>query len=92
AEVSGVRPSAEFHYEARIDGGATLPVARYGTGGVCAFLPHVAPDAGPRDDAPERYVRVSIRDGVARGPLIAHLYDLGPSRGYRLAGLERPEP
>jgi hypothetical protein len=35
---------------------------------------------------------VIIRDGVAAGPLVVHLYDLGATRGYRLAGLERPEP
>jgi hypothetical protein len=35
---------------------------------------------------------VAIQDGVARGSLVAHLYDLGPTRGYRLAGIERPEP
>jgi hypothetical protein len=29
---------------------------------------------------------------VARGVLVAYLYDLGPTRGYRLVGLERPEP
>jgi hypothetical protein len=55
-------------------------------------LPHVAPDDGLRDDAGERYVRVRVQDGVARGPLVAHLYDLGPTRGYRLVGIERPEP
>jgi hypothetical protein len=43
------------------------------------------------DDAPARYVRVHLDDGVASGPLVVHLYDLGPKRGYRLAGLERPE-
>jgi hypothetical protein len=35
---------------------------------------------------------VTIADGVASGALVAQLYDLGPTRGYRLAGLERPEP
>ena len=48
-------------------------------------------DGGVADDAPERYVRVRIEDGVAKGPLVADLYDLGPSRGFRLVGLERPE-
>ena len=54
-------------------------------------LPHVAPDGTTADDAPSRYVRVRVEDGVARGPLVAHLYDLGPSRGYRLVGVERPD-
>jgi hypothetical protein len=35
---------------------------------------------------------VRIEDGVAKAPLVVHLYDLGPSRGYFLAGLERPDP
>ena len=54
-------------------------------------LPHVAAEGGPAFDAPERYFRVVVEDGVARGPLVAYLYDLGPSRGFRLGGLERPE-
>jgi hypothetical protein len=47
---------------------------------------------GVADDDPARYLRVVLRDGVARGSLVAHLYDLGPERGFVLAGLERPEP
>ena len=34
---------------------------------------------------------VTLADGAASHPLRAHLYDLGPQRGYRLVGLERPE-
>jgi hypothetical protein len=52
----------------------------------------VAGDAGPADDAPDRYIHVTIEDGVARAPLLASLYNLGPTRGYFLAGVERPEP
>jgi len=29
---------------------------------------------------------------AAKGALVVHLYDLGPTRGYQLAGLERPAP
>jgi hypothetical protein len=36
-------------------------------------------------------VRVTISDRVVSGPLIAQLYDLG-QQGYRLVGVERPEP
>ncbi len=99
AETRRLRAPAEFRYEARLskDGGAqALTVTRPQDGGVCVALPHVAADPatadGAPDDAPSRYVRVTIADGVARGPLVAHLYDLGPTRGYRLAGLERVEP
>jgi hypothetical protein len=95
AEARGVRPPEAFRYAASLGSGSVkqwLPIDRQLAGGICVTLPHVATDESARDDAPTRYVRVTIADGVARGPLVAHLYDLGPARGYRLAGLERPEP
>jgi len=95
AETRHLRPPTEFRFDARLSKGTaeeTLPVTRQPEGAVCMTLPHVAAEGGSRDDAGERYVRVTVTDGVARGPLVAHLYDLGPTRGYRLAGLERPEP
>jgi hypothetical protein len=52
----------------------------------------VAGDGGPPDDAAERYAVVTLENGVAKGPLLAHLYDLGPTRGFRLVGVERPSP
>jgi len=93
--VRRLRPPEQFRYDARLSNGGAetkLPVARQPDGGVCVTLPHVAADEGVRADAAERYVRVTIEDGVARGSLVAYLYDLGPVRGYRLAGIERPEP
>ena len=36
-------------------------------------------------------MRVIVDDGVAKGKLVAHLYDLGGA-GFKLAGLERPPP
>jgi hypothetical protein len=95
AATRRLRAPAEFRYDARLsNGGASeqLPVTVEPGGEVCVTLAHVAAEGGARDDAAERYVRVAITDGVARGPLVAHLYDLGPARGYRLAGIERPEP
>jgi hypothetical protein len=95
AETRGLRSPSEFRYDAHFSSGAgevPISVTRQPEGGICVTLPHVAADAGARDDAAERYVRIAIADGVARGPLVAHLYDLGPVRGYRLAGIERPEP
>ena len=89
AEWRAVRRADRFQYSARISG-AGLPVTRAAGGFICVLLPRVAGDGGARDDAPERYVRVSIEDGVATGSLNAYLYDLGPTRGYELAGLERP--
>jgi hypothetical protein len=94
AEMRRLRPAGEFRHDARLARGATaqgLEVTRQADGEVCVTLPHVAAEGGARDDDPRRYVRVVIADGVAPGPLVAHLYDLGPARGYRLAGIERPE-
>jgi hypothetical protein len=92
AEQRGLRDAGSFRYAARLVGGGWLPVERRVGAQVCVTLPHVATDGGSMaDDAPGRYVRVRIQDGVARGPLVAHFYDLGPTRGYRLVGLERPD-
>jgi hypothetical protein len=90
AEQRGVRDAAAFHYEATLANGAPLAVTRQSGGGVCVALPRVAGDGGPADDSPARYFGVAIADGVARGPLVAYLYDRGPARGYALAGIERP--
>jgi hypothetical protein len=70
-------------------GGLTVNASR--GGGVCVALPHVAGDSGAPEDAASRYVVVDVENGNARGPLRAHLYDLGPLRGYKLVGIERPE-
>jgi hypothetical protein len=91
AEWRGLRDPNRFRYEARLLGGRWLAVERRPGAGICLTLPHVAPDGGQPDDAPARYVRIRVDDGVARGALVVHLYDLGPARGYRLAGLERPD-
>jgi len=91
ADRSGLRPASEFHYSGVLLPGRVLSV-NHSDAEVCMTLPHVAGDGGSPDAAPDRYVIVSIGDGVARGLLRAHLYDLGPIRGYKLAGIERPEP
>jgi len=89
AALRGLRPAARFQFDARLAGGAALPVQRLSAAELCVSLPHQAPDGGDADDAPSRYVRVVLRDGVASGALGAYLYDLGPARGFVLAGLER---
>src|SRR5580658_3342367 len=94
AETRHLRSPEEFRYRARLSdrpGAAELSVTRRREG-ICVGLPHVAADSGSPDGAAERYVHVTLADGVAQGSLVAHLYDLGPNRGYRLAGIERPEP
>ncbi|HXX68351.1 MAG TPA: hypothetical protein VEK07_14265 [Polyangiaceae bacterium] len=89
AEWRRVRPATAFRYTASSPRLGPLEVERHGGGLVCVSMPHVAPAGGVADGAQERHVAVELRDGVARGPLIVHLYDLGPSRGYRLAAVER---
>lgn len=85
-----VRPDGSFQYSA-IDGTGRALGMTQGAERVCVALLHVATDDGAPESDPGRYVRVAIRNGVSSGPLVAHLYDLGPSRGFRLVGLERPE-
>jgi hypothetical protein len=91
AEWRQLRRSDDFRFVAQRVGGARLEVLRLAGGGLCVLVPHTARAGGSADDDPSRYVRVAIKDGVARGLLIAHLYDLGAGRGYALAGLERPD-
>jgi hypothetical protein len=88
AEARAVRPPEAFAYRAWM-GSTPLAVERPRPARVCVSLPRLAGDGGPADDAPSRYVRLDIADGVAERPLAVYLYDLGPSRGYRLAGVER---
>jgi hypothetical protein len=90
AERRNVRDVSRFHYSARYSDGLALTVARRAGGAICISMPHVVRDDAAPDDARSRYVRVVVEDSVARGPLIAHLYDLGQRRGFRLVGLERP--
>jgi hypothetical protein len=80
AEWRHVRDASRFHYTAHTLSGKPLTVTRSEGGRLCVELGHEGP-----------YVVVAIDDGVARGKLLAHLYDLGP-RGFKLAGLERPAP
>jgi hypothetical protein len=80
AEWRHLRPAEAFVYTARVAQGSSLPVRRGPSGNVCVTVPHGQP-----------YTRVVLRDGVARGALVAHLYDVGPAAGFTVAGLERPE-
>jgi hypothetical protein len=68
--------------------GGTLAIERGNLGRLCVGLAHIAPDGRVADGDESRYLRVVIGDGVAT-PLVAHLYDLGPKRGFYLAGIER---
>ncbi len=83
ARYRQVRKDSAFHYEARLDARGSLPTTVDGDGRICVALPRPSSSG---------YHVVSIYNGVAKGPLDVHLYDLGAVRGYLLAGLERPLP
>ncbi|MET0795294.1 MAG: hypothetical protein ABW061_27495 [Polyangiaceae bacterium] len=94
AQRSATFPANSFHYAAAIARGADDPVSAPALSAenneVCSDLG--APTIAHRlaDDAPERYVTVRFQNGVAPGPLLVHLYDLGAERGLRLVAIERP--
>jgi hypothetical protein len=92
ARVRRVAEPDRFKYVAHATSGATLPITSKDDGSLCVQLPQIAAVGGAADGDALRYVTVRIDDGFAAGPLLVHLYDLGASRGYRLVGLERPEP
>jgi hypothetical protein len=75
ARRTRVFPELLFRYRA-----SNGQAVRAGAGGeVCVPLVHGA-----------RYQIVDVANGQARGPLRAHVYDLGAA-GFALAGIERPE-
>jgi hypothetical protein len=95
ARLRRVRDEAAFRYSSELRlSRPELPVplvpSAMTDGRVCVTLPHVAADGGLPDNALRRYVMVVLRDGVAASPVVAHLYDLGSRRGFRLVGIERP--
>lgn len=97
ARKTRVVPNESLSARARVYRGAELsdsgpaPVSVALDSTVTTRLSHAAPDGGERDDAPSRYLVVDVFNGYAEGPLRVHLYDLGPTRGFRLVGIERPE-
>jgi hypothetical protein len=96
AQRSGVFPSSAFRYAASMYVGESLasrgglPVEPRADGSLCMSLPHHGPDGIAPDDAASRYTIVDLSNGQAPGPVRVHLYDLGPKKGYRLVGVERP--
>lgn len=90
ARARHLQPLPRFRYSAEASGPVSLPVQERTGDRICIALPRHEFPVGLRADAAQRYVVVRIHNGVARGPLVAHLYDLG-EHGYRLVGLERPE-
>jgi hypothetical protein len=96
ARATGV--SQGFRYSATAYAGTNAtrvakPLSVSATSGaeVCVNIDAMVGDMGPADADSARYIVVDLSNGRSEGPLRAHLYDLGPSRGLRLAGIERPE-
>lgn len=86
-------PSA-FRYRAKLGREAAaspLGVDVRANADVCVALPHGSPDAGAPPGDASRYRIVTLANGFSRYPLLVHLYDLGPTQGFRVVGLERPE-
>jgi hypothetical protein len=82
-----VRDESLFRYDARSSSGETLSTTPRDDASVCVALPPPA-----ANDGSPQYRVVSITNGVAQGALAVHLYDLGPTRGYRVAGIDRRPP
>jgi hypothetical protein len=86
-----LRPGDAFSYEAQLVAEDVAPVSvkisMRSSSELCVELP----DVEPPSHSLYRYAMVRVTNGVSQGPLIAHLYYLGPGFGYRLVGLERPE-
>jgi hypothetical protein len=97
AKRTGTYDPALYAYSAKAWNGVDLvetadPAVTAGdAGAVCASLTHFASDGGAADDDASRYLVVDLMNGATKGPLRAHLYDLGPAKGFRLAGIERPK-
>jgi len=89
-------PAGAFRYAATVARGRSdkvaVPAVPLPDGRVCVPLPAAMPDGGLADDRAERYVVVTIANGASEAPVVLHLYDLGPKRGLKLVGLERPDP
>lgn len=97
ARLTGVVPNEELTFRAYLYRGKELAPApkprfrRVRAPEVCVDIPHADLPSSLPADSLERYVVLDLTNGYAPGPLRLHLYDLGPSGGYHLAGIERPE-
>lgn len=97
ARKTGIVPNEALSPRARVYRGESLSAAGAASpkmaldASFSLRLTHAARDGGEADSSPNRYLVVDIFNGYAPGPLRVHLYDLGPARGFRLVGIERPE-
>jgi hypothetical protein len=94
ARRRGPWKTADFRYRVvlqRAGNTSVLTPAIRPGGELCVQLPHAAADGGSAPSDRSRYDVVLLDNGQARYPLALHLYDLGPTGGFSLVGLERPE-
>jgi hypothetical protein len=86
ARARGVGKPSRYTAElVPVDGAPrTIPLAAPAGAEVCLDLPHAPSGA-------QSYVVLRLFSS-AEAPLEVHLYDLGSTAGYRLAGVERPSP
>ncbi|MDB4943677.1 MAG: hypothetical protein JWP97_3211 [Labilithrix sp.] len=99
ARATNTYPGGSFRYLSQVLRGTTdtdkaehpAVMTQGQAGRVCIPVPSRQPDGGASDDDKSRYVTVQVSNGASKGPLVAHLYDLGPKRGLQLVALERPE-
>ena len=97
ARYAHVFDDSTFKYGAKVfhgggfASGGDAPVRAGADGNVCMTIPHHSADGGTPDGDVARYVIVDVSNGQAAGILRAHLYDLGPKRGFTLVGIERPD-
>jgi hypothetical protein len=96
ARYAHVFDDGAFRYGAKVFTGARFTpsgdaaVHAETDGNVCVRIPHRAAHGGVPDGDESRYVIVDVANGQAPGVLRAHLYDLGPQKGFALVGVERP--
>jgi hypothetical protein len=92
ARNRGIGPSSAYRAELVPSDGTPKPltVGSRNRAEVCVDLPD-GPRTGGAAGSAGNYVVVRVFS-AAEAPLEAHLYDLGPRAGYRLAGIERPSP
>jgi len=88
---SRFRPGARAWLGAELREHGPVEVEVERSGRVCANLPSSGAAAALAADDPRRYVVLDLANGVAPGPLRLHFYDLAPSEGHRLVGIERPD-
>ncbi len=94
ARSTGTFPNNAFAYRAELRRGTTDAVAVHvqagAQGETCVDLAESRVAGSVPDESPERYLTLRVHNGNAPGPLVVHFYDLGPDRGLRLVGIERP--